>query len=157
MISLFVYLYIPDTRHACSFVWFHGFDNRSFVCIPGLCLHTCWFHDFDNRSFVFLVCLFHDVDHSSQVMEAFQAAEKDVAEKTGELKEISVAYEKAKSLADKIRGVEVDITLQLQEYAKVFTRGFLETFPAFTCASYILAYTLFAFYYPSIACEGGGR
>ena len=70
------------------------------------------------------VCPFDDVDYSFQVMKAFEAAEKDVAEKAGELKEISEAYEKAKSLADKIRGVEVDITLQLQEYAKVLHANF---------------------------------
>lgn len=52
-------------------------------------------------------------------MGAFEAAEKDVAEKGAELKEISTAYEASKLLADKIKGVEVDITLQLQEYAKV--------------------------------------
>lgn len=85
-------------------------------------------------------------------MEAFQAAEKDVAMKAGELKEISVAYEKAKSLADKIRGVEVDITLQLQEYAKVFTRGILEIYLVVLCTLWLRAY-LFTFYFSSIACE----
>lgn len=52
-------------------------------------------------------------------MKAFEAAEAEVNTKAEELREIAESYEKAKSLADKIRGVEVDISHQLQEYAKV--------------------------------------
>lgn len=52
-------------------------------------------------------------------MQAFEAAEADVKVKAEELREIAESYEKAKNLADTIKGVEVDITIQLQEYAKV--------------------------------------
>lgn len=53
------------------------------------------------------------------MLEAFEAAEKDVKEKAEELHDIAGKYEKAKAEADKIRGVEVDISHQLDEYAKV--------------------------------------
>ncbi|CAM9576403.1 unnamed protein product [Ectocarpus sp. 12 AP-2014] len=53
-----------------------------------------------------------------EVLKAFEAAEAEVNTKAEELREIAESYEKAKSLADKIRGVEVDISHQLQEYAK---------------------------------------
>lgn len=54
-----------------------------------------------------------------QVLKAFEAAEKDVKAKAEELREIADSYERSKNLADKIKGVEVDISLQLQEYTKV--------------------------------------
>lgn len=41
-------------------------------------------------------------------------------EKAEELHDIGGKYEKAKAEADKIRGVEVDISHQLDEYAKVW-------------------------------------
>ena len=53
------------------------------------------------------------------MLKAFEEAEKDVQAKAEELREIVDTYETAKNLADKIKGVEVDISLQLQEYKKV--------------------------------------
>lgn len=52
-------------------------------------------------------------------MVAFDKAEAAVEAKAEELNEISKSYEKAKNLADKIQGVEVDIIDQLQGYTKV--------------------------------------
>lgn len=60
-----------------------------------------------------------------QVLKTFEAAEEDVQAKAEELHEIANKYEKAKALEDKIKGVEVDISLQLQEYTKVCRWAFV--------------------------------
>ena len=48
-----------------------------------------------------------------------EKAQDDASQKGKELQVIVEAYDKARSLADKIRDVEVDITHQLGEYDKV--------------------------------------
>lgn len=66
-----------------------------------------------------VTCSSHGVDIMSQVLTTYEAAQVDVEGKAEELGEIAKRHEQATALADKIKGVEVDISHQLQEYTKV--------------------------------------